>query len=113
MSKFFFDGKANNNNERGKRMVGGGDRALKLGSKKQPAQISVQTAERKSEIEVIFADNKWFADITVDADAPENTNDLDFLKDNNVISVTKSKAGRNEPCPCGSGKKFKKCCGGS
>lgn len=23
-----------------------------------------------------------------------------------------SKVGRNEPCPCGSGKKFKKCCGG-
>ena len=23
-----------------------------------------------------------------------------------------SKAGRNEPCPCGSGKKYKKCCGG-
>lgn len=22
-------------------------------------------------------------------------------------------AGRNDPCPCGSGKKFKKCCGGS
>jgi len=22
-----------------------------------------------------------------------------------------SKAGRNDPCPCGSGKKFKKCCG--
>jgi len=22
-----------------------------------------------------------------------------------------SKIGRNEPCPCGSGKKFKKCCG--
>lgn len=21
------------------------------------------------------------------------------------------KAGRNEPCPCGSGKKFKRCCG--
>lgn len=21
-------------------------------------------------------------------------------------------AGRNDPCPCGSGKKFKKCCGG-
>lgn len=24
---------------------------------------------------------------------------------------SKSKIGRNEPCPCGSGKKFKKCCG--
>jgi tetratricopeptide (TPR) repeat protein len=26
--------------------------------------------------------------------------------------VTRQKTGRNEPCPCGSGKKFKKCCGG-
>jgi len=24
-----------------------------------------------------------------------------------------AKAGRNEPCPCGSGKKYKKCCGRS
>jgi len=23
------------------------------------------------------------------------------------------KVGRNDPCPCGSGKKFKKCCGSS
>ena len=27
-------------------------------------------------------------------------------------SVRKKKVGRNEPCPCGSGKKYKKCCGG-
>ena len=25
--------------------------------------------------------------------------------------ITRQKVGRNEPCPCGSGKKFKKCCG--
>jgi uncharacterized protein YchJ len=25
--------------------------------------------------------------------------------------IAKQKVGRNEPCPCGSGKKFKKCCG--
>lgn len=25
---------------------------------------------------------------------------------------TVEKVGRNDPCPCGSGKKFKKCCGG-
>jgi uncharacterized protein YecA (UPF0149 family) len=24
-----------------------------------------------------------------------------------------SKVGRNDPCPCGSGKKYKKCCGGA
>ncbi|MCL2086651.1 MAG: preprotein translocase subunit SecA [Oscillospiraceae bacterium] len=28
-----------------------------------------------------------------------------------VKKTTAQKAGRNEPCPCGSGKKFKKCCG--
>ena len=27
--------------------------------------------------------------------------------------IARQKVGRNEPCPCGSGKKFKKCCGGS
>ena len=31
------------------------------------------------------------------------------LKDRNVPTFT-GKVGRNEPCPCGSGKKFKKCC---
>ena len=30
-----------------------------------------------------------------------------FLKDQRK---TKQTAGRNDPCPCGSGKKFKKCC---
>jgi uncharacterized protein YchJ len=25
--------------------------------------------------------------------------------------VAAPRAGRNEPCPCGSGKKFKRCCG--
>jgi uncharacterized protein len=27
------------------------------------------------------------------------------------FSTAKEKVGRNEPCPCGSGKKYKKCCG--
>jgi len=26
---------------------------------------------------------------------------------------TRSKIGRNDPCPCGSGKKYKRCCGGA
>ncbi|MBW2195441.1 MAG: SEC-C domain-containing protein, partial [Deltaproteobacteria bacterium] len=28
-----------------------------------------------------------------------------------TVRRTKKKVGRNQPCPCGSGKKFKKCCG--
>lgn len=27
-----------------------------------------------------------------------------------ILSVKREKIGRNYPCPCGSGKKFKKCC---
>ena len=37
---------------------------------------------------------------------------LETVHDDNQQSNKKSsKVGRNEPCPCGSGKKFKKCCG--
>jgi uncharacterized protein YecA (UPF0149 family) len=27
-----------------------------------------------------------------------------------VASITVTKVGRNDPCPCGSGKKYKRCC---
>jgi preprotein translocase subunit SecA len=44
---------------------------------------------------------------------------LKFTKDNvkqqsnNAVVITgsKDKIGRNDPCPCGSGKKYKHCCG--
>ena len=29
------------------------------------------------------------------------------------VAGAQNKIGRNDPCPCGSGKKFKKCCGKS
>lgn len=40
-----------------------------------------------------------------------------FMKGNSMVTVVENKphvrfnpkVGRNEPCPCGSGKKFKKC----
>ncbi|MCX7843447.1 MAG: SEC-C metal-binding domain-containing protein, partial [Clostridia bacterium] len=31
---------------------------------------------------------------------------------NKSKTAVSNKVGRNEPCPCGSGKKYKKCCGG-
>ncbi|MBN2802570.1 MAG: YchJ family protein [Deltaproteobacteria bacterium] len=36
--------------------------------------------------------------------------DGDFVKNPTFVRET-PKVGRNEPCPCGSGKKYKKCCG--
>jgi preprotein translocase subunit SecA len=31
--------------------------------------------------------------------------------DPRIVTSPRKKVGRNEPCPCGSGKKYKKCCG--
>jgi uncharacterized protein len=33
------------------------------------------------------------------------------IDEREVSQRLRTKVGRNEPCPCGSGKKFKKCCG--
>ena len=51
----------------------------------------------------------------VDGDFPESDRDFPELEGaSSVLSlpyVAPPKVGRNEPCPCGSGKKYKKCCG--
>lgn len=36
---------------------------------------------------------------------------IDFVKEQEAINALKMKAGRNDPCPCGSGKKYKRCHG--
>jgi len=33
------------------------------------------------------------------------------LKKKPIVKKPGEKVGRNDPCPCGSGKKYKKCCG--
>jgi tetratricopeptide (TPR) repeat protein len=41
----------------------------------------------------------------------EMSNLAGILRETPMPPITRQKVGRNEPCPCGSGKKFKKCCG--
>ncbi len=41
----------------------------------------------------------------------ELSNVAEMLRETPTMPVTRQKVGRNEPCPCGSGKKYKKCCG--
>jgi len=47
----------------------------------------------------------------VEGDAEEDLESLASGYTTAPIHRTTPKVGRNEPCPCGSGKKFKKCCG--
>ena len=47
-----------------------------------------------------------------DADLLSDLGDPDLFERPEPIRRTTPKVGRNERCPCGSGKKYKKCCGG-
>lgn len=41
----------------------------------------------------------------------DNVSSTSSFSTTNESSIKKKKVGRNDPCPCGSGKKYKKCCG--
>ena len=84
---------------------------FRLGTRKAPAQISIQTQEREQELAAVFAENGWTCVIEVNAEQDENIRDLEILQHKQVSAVSTKKANRNDPCPCGSDKKYKKCCG--
>ena len=46
-----------------------------------------------------------------EASTPDLTPPSSFYPEQNDLFRQDKEIGRNEPCPCGSGKKFKKCCG--
>ena len=88
-----------------------GKKTTKLGTEKNPAIVSVQTEERVKELESVFEENGWKYSIELAPDDPEDITDLDILLNPIKTRIAEKKVGRNEPCLCGSGKKYKKCCG--
>jgi len=87
------------------------NKSVRLGTPKAPAKISVQTVERERELTAVFTDNGWSSVIEVNPQQDENIRDLEVLQNTIVTAVSTKIASRNDPCPCGSGKKYKKCCG--
>jgi SWIM/SEC-C metal-binding protein len=90
-----------------------GKKPAKLGTEKMPASVCVQSNERKKEVASIFKKHGWQYTIELEPDKPEDISDLELLLNTPTQKVAEKKVGRNEPCPCGSGKKYKKCCGSS
>ncbi|MBW2365803.1 MAG: SEC-C domain-containing protein [Deltaproteobacteria bacterium] len=88
-----------------------GKRPTKLGTEKRPAKVRIKTKTRQEEVESIFKKNKWYYAIEVDAKKEEDVNDLEILLNTPKPVKSDKKVGRNNPCPCGSGEKHKKCCG--
>lgn len=87
-----------------------GKKTAKLGTEANPAVVTVQTEKRVKALKSIFEEHNWNHTITVDPDKPEDIQDLDILLNPLKTRISEKTVGRNEPCPCGSGKKYKKCC---
>ena len=83
----------------------------KLGTKKRPAVVRVATQERAEEIMAICNAQGWQVVVGLEPDEPENISDIERLRNPPVPLRVEPTTGRNDPCPCGSGNKFKKCCG--
>jgi SWIM/SEC-C metal-binding protein len=86
-------------------------RAVKLGTEKHPLTLIVQSDERKLAVAALVADNELFADISVDSTVEEDINELNAILNKPVTTTFDKTPSRNDPCSCGSGKKYKKCCG--
>ena len=97
---------------------------VKLGTQKRPARFRVQTEERLGEIALLCERNGWIFVGGLEPDKPEDICEVEYLlnpkafisqprmsnSDNMTVMYERPKTGRNEPCPCGSGLKYKKCC---
>lgn len=98
----------------------------KLGTKKKPAIFMVQTEKRLQEVAALCEENGWQFIGGLEPDKPENISDVEYLLNRNssggkehgrmkrpnyaTVKNEDPSIGRNDPCPCGSGLKYKKCC---
>tara|TARA_R110001583_G_scaffold46761_13_gene146576 strand:+ start:4612 stop:4944 length:333 start_codon:yes stop_codon:yes gene_type:complete len=86
-------------------------RNVKLGTEKHPLTLVVTSEEKKLAVETLVTDNGLFADITVDSTVDENINELNAILNKPTTTTFDKTPNRNDLCSCGSGKKYKKCCG--
>ena len=110
--KFFFMGRQDareNHIEYGRDV----NASRKFGSKKYPLELVVTSEARKQEVETLVAEAQLYAVVKVDASegALESIAELTVLLNKKATVKVDKLPARNEPCNCGSGKKYKKCCG--
>jgi len=86
-------------------------RMTKLGTEKKPLTLVVTSNERKLEVEILVKDKGLFAEFTIDSAADENISELNGILNKATTTTFDKTPSRNDPCSCGSEKKYKKCCG--
>jgi len=83
----------------------------RLGSKQRPAVVRVRTQDRADELLDLCSRHDWHLIAGVEPNADEDITDvLKLLHPENFTRRVGHQPRRNEPCPCGSGAKYKKCC---
>lgn len=110
MSKFFFKGTIDVMGKYGKSGYSP-KRNVKLGSEAQPLSLIVKTEQRKVEIETILLEHALIGTVEVLDNEEENILELDAVLNKPKTQRFEKVPERNAPCSCGSGKKYKKCCG--
>jgi SWIM/SEC-C metal-binding protein len=81
-----------------------------LGTRKKPAIVRVQSRERAQRVLEFCNDNDIVVVVGLEPDKPEDLSDIERAIAAREPARAAPKIGRNDPCPCGSGKKFKRCC---
>ena len=78
--------------------------------RKKPAILRVRSPERAQEVLALCNEKGVKAIVGIEPDKSEDISDLDRKLYPATVARAEPKSGRNDPCPCGSGKKYKKCC---
>ncbi|KXF83128.1 PBPRA1643 family SWIM/SEC-C metal-binding motif protein [Enterovibrio coralii] len=109
MSKCFFKGRIET---RLNHVISGYNvnRDVKAGTEEAPVSVVVKSEARKAEIEALVAEHGLVANVVVDETKEENTIELDTVLNKPKTTRFEKTPNRNDPCSCGSGKKYKKCC---
>ncbi|RCK79937.1 MAG: hypothetical protein OZSIB_3806 [Candidatus Ozemobacter sibiricus] len=83
----------------------------KKGHKKNPIVINVHSATEAQHYAAICAEHGWHFIIGMNPHEPVDLRQLEEARHPPEPLTADARPDRNAPCPCGSGKKFKKCCG--
>ena len=83
----------------------------RIGTEKHPAVLRVRNNDLAQEVVQICNENGVHFILGLEPDKPEDISDLERALNPPEPMLASPRVGRNDPCPCGSGKKSKKCCG--
>ena len=86
------------------------DFVARVGTKKHPAVLRVQSPARAEEIAAVCQAYGIHFILGIEDDKLEDITDLERALDPPEPVRALPRVGRNDPCPCGSGRKAKRCC---